>query len=651
MVPLRQGEPLSRLRRALRKPSRAIARRVLDEAVIELERVRAPRRGIAFDNRALLRQLRAASLDEAWKRLTARAPLAHGAPPALPEEERRRVLAAAEDAVARRVDVLGSGPVELGRPIDWLRDPKTGHRWPPGYAPRLEYANLDRPSDVKLPWELSRVQWLLPAGQAYLLTGEDRYALATRDVLDEWIAANPYAGTVNWSVTMEVALRILSWSWLLGAFGHSEAWRDDGFRSRFLRTLWLHGDYTARHLERSDVNGNHLTADAAGLVFAGLLFGQEAWATDGWRMLAEELPRQVHEDGVDFEASAAYHRLACELFLLPTLYREQLGLDVPAPYRARLAAMGRFTAAILHPDGLAPLWGDADDARALPLGGQPVNDHRYLPGLLGLGGDVSEARWVLGSTEERPLPPRGSASFPHGGVYVLAGDHDHVVIDCGPVGLAGRGGHGHNDCLSFEATLAGVRVVTDCGSFVYTASPTERNRFRATGAHNTPRVDAAEQNRIPDSLWLLENDALPETLLVEELRFRGAHSGYLRLPDPVRPVRTIALAPDLHGLLVHDVFEGAGSHDIEVPLHLAPGLEVGVPADGALRAGAFVLRWDGPWDCSVEPAWVSPSYGVREPTRKVVFRRRGPVEPLTVVIAPADVPADLLWAWAREATA
>ncbi len=30
---------------------------------------------------------------------------------------------------------------------------------------------------------------------------------------------------------------------------------------------------------------------------------------------------------------------------------------------------------------------------------------------------------------------------------------DHVFIDCGPLGLAGRGGHGHNDCLAFEAVL------------------------------------------------------------------------------------------------------------------------------------------------------------------------------------------------------
>jgi len=638
---------LERARRALRKPPHVIARRLAHEALVEAERVRAPRRAASFD---LLRATGAGSVDELWKRAIARAPFALGAPAGLPDDARNGALARAEHAVARRVDLLGSGPVELGRPIDWLRDFKTGIAWPTGYAPRLDYADLDRPSDVKVPWELSRVQWLLPAGQAFLLTGEERYAAAARDVLDEWIAANPYAWTVNWAVAMEAALRILSWSWLLGALGGSESWRDAGFRERFLRTLWLHADYVARHLERSEVNGNHFTADAAGLVFAGLLFEHDRWADDGWALLVDELPRQVHEDGVDAEASAAYHRLVFELFLLPALYREQLGLPVPAPYRERLAAMARFTTSILHPDGRAPLWGDADDARALPLGGQDVNDHTYVPALVGLDGPASEARWLLGDVADTPLPPRASASFPDGGVYVLAGDRDHVVIDCGPVGLHGRGGHGHNDCLSFEATLDGVKLVTDSGSYVYTASPEQRNRFRATAAHNTPMVDGAEQNRIPESLWLLENDAQPQPLLVEEFRVRGAHTGYQRLADPVRPVRTIALEPALHALLVHDVIEAHGPHDIEIPFHLAEGIETGEPGTGVISLGRFVFRWRSPdpWWCGVEPAWMSPSYGVKRPIDRIVCRRSGSVSPLTVVIAPTEVPEDELWAWAAE---
>ena len=85
---------------------------------------------------------------------------------------------------------------------------------------------------------------------------------------------------------------------------------------------------------------------------------------------------------------------------------------------------------------------------------------------------------------------------------------DHIFIDCGPIGLAGRGGHGHNDALAFEAVLARVLLVTDCGSYVYTADAAARNRFRGTSMHNTPQVDAAEMNSFiaPDNLWLLADE-------------------------------------------------------------------------------------------------------------------------------------------------
>ena len=106
------------VRRAVRKPPRVLARRLLDEAGVELERVLAPRRAAAFDDRSLLRATGSTALDDLWERAVGRAPFAREAP-SLPEAERARVLAAAEDAVARRVDLLGTGAV-AARPGDRL---------------------------------------------------------------------------------------------------------------------------------------------------------------------------------------------------------------------------------------------------------------------------------------------------------------------------------------------------------------------------------------------------------------------------------------------------------------------------------------------------------------------------------------------------
>jgi len=646
-------------RRVLRTPPRTTARRLVAEANVELERIRAPRRGRRFDRAALLQATGAATTDELWDTVLTRPYPFTRTPSELAEieerwpEERERVLAAAERATDRAVDVLGTGPVELGRPADWHRDWKTGRRWPVRYGRRMEYAELGMPTDVKVPWEISRLQWLLPAGQAYLLTGDDRYATGVREVLDDWMRGNPFARGVNWAIAMEPALRLFSWSWLLHACGRSPAWADPGFRSRFLRTLYLHGEFVDRHIERSEINGNHYTADAAGLVVAGLVLPGETpstWARKGWTILADELPRQVHPDGVDFEASSAYHRLVGELFALPALLRQAQGLDVPTSYAERLLAMGRFTRAYTGPDGLAPLWGDADDGRALPLGGQDVNDHGSLPALMArVSGQPedgnAEAAWLIGPNAlvEPPADRPRSIDFPDGGVYILKRGGDHVFVDCGPVGLAGRGGHGHNDCLSFEATLDGTKLISDSGSYLYTASVEWRNRFRSTSFHSTPEVDGEEQNRFdPQLLWTLTEDARPEVLewSAPDGRFRGTHSGYQRLPSPVRPIRTIELDSARHALLVVDTFDGDGTHRVSIPLQLAPDVEAVIIDPGLveIRAGSrrFALSWGDyrSWALTRETGWVSRSYGVRVATTRLVWRRAGDLRPLRVEIAP-----------------
>jgi len=45
---------------------------------------------------------------------------------------------------------------------------------PSTYSSDIEYLELDRPSDVKVPWELSRCQHFTTLAQAYWLSGDDR---------------------------------------------------------------------------------------------------------------------------------------------------------------------------------------------------------------------------------------------------------------------------------------------------------------------------------------------------------------------------------------------------------------------------------------------------------------------------------------------
>lgn len=660
----------ARVVRLLGKPPSYVLRRVALEMRAQLDRVTLPRRARSFDVATLLARTGEASLEVLWGELADQPwpiPTARLEPAQLDAIAPRAVatiMERAEKACRHEADLLGSGPTSLGAQIVWDVDFKTGDRWPPRYFRDIALVDAARPSDVKVPWELSRLQWLLPVGQAYLLTGEERFAAVARDVLEQWIRANPVGQTVNWAIAMEPAMRVFGWVWLFRVFAHSQSWSDPGFEARFLCCAYQHAAFIARFIERSDLNGNHFTADCAALVIAGSFFGgQEArgWLAQGWGDLEHEIGIQILEDGVDLEASSAYHRLVSELFLLGAIHATHRGLDVSERYRQRLEAAARFSAAYTRPDGTAPLWGDADDARALPFGVAAVNDHRHLIACVGaylqdevLGslanGGREEVFWLLGAAHAAGEPPQrrapASEAFPAGGAYVLQAALGHVFVDCGPVGFGGRGGHGHNDALSFEAALTGLNVVCDAGCYVYTASIAERNYFRSTAAHNTPQLDDAEINRFvsPEHLWSLRDDAHPVAPQIvgesDHVVFEGGHTGYQRLSDPVIPWRRIALRRDGAALSVTDTFKGRGVHTIRVPLQLAPDWSVCKPSASEFlctHASGSRMRidWHGElaWDVSVHTGRVAPSYGVVVDAPRIEWRTSGSIEQIWLKVS------------------
>src|SRR5690348_4275398 len=100
-------------RRAARKPPHVIARRAAAELRIGAERFAAPRRARQFDDSRLLAAVESESLDALWERLRAQPYLTvvpHTSTVEPSAEEVERVLAAAEAARRRTVDLLGTGP-------------------------------------------------------------------------------------------------------------------------------------------------------------------------------------------------------------------------------------------------------------------------------------------------------------------------------------------------------------------------------------------------------------------------------------------------------------------------------------------------------------------------------------------------------------
>lgn len=301
--------------------------------------------------------------------------------------------------------------------IDWHLDVKSGYRWAKDTWYRdVPYGHLPG-VDVKLPWELARMQHLPVLAWAYALAKAgtagfeppERYAAEFRDQVLDFIADNPPRFGVNWRCAMDVAIRLANWLVGRDLILAAGAAFDADFEEVFARSVLEHGRHIAANLEWDpDFRANHYLADIVGLLYAAAWLPRnaetDAWLALGVQELIAETARQFHPDGGNFEGSIAYHRLSLEMVVhatalvlalpadrlaalkaydhrrfprrpalapapLPTSTLPGTGRSSPLPpeHFARLAVAGRFAAAVTKPSGRMAQIGDNDSGRFLRL--------------------------------------------------------------------------------------------------------------------------------------------------------------------------------------------------------------------------------------------------------------------------------------------
>ncbi|HTA32094.1 MAG TPA: alginate lyase family protein [Solirubrobacteraceae bacterium] len=528
---------------------------------------------------------------------------------------RARLLEQAEQILAHRFDLLGSGLTELGASIDWQRDFKSGRRWPDVHISRVPTV-LGGGSDIKVPWELSRCQHLPLLAAAHRVSDDRRFLDELGAQLSSFIAANPVEFGAPWSCTMDVAIRAANWVAALCIA--MPAATDAPWLEPALASLLLHCRFIRGHLEWGEVRGNHYLSDVVGLLLACAPFSDSAegraWALWATAELEREMAHQVRADGCDHEASIPYHRLVAELFVCGTQAADALCPGVlSSVYSERLELMLTFVSDYARPDGLAPQVGDADDGRFLPLGtyGADPRDHRHLYAQAGRS-------W---------RDARTHAAYPSGGWYVMRHERLWAIVRCGDVGLEGIGAHAHNDQLSFELALGEQPLIVDPGSYLYTADARARNAFRSTRAHSTLSVGGAEQNRLrSDYLFTLPEESRARCVRFDpqgaRAVFVGEHSGFHELGRPVRHRRELSFDGEGCVVTITDTVLGAAGEELTWSFPLAPG-EASAEESHALAsfAGAELEIRVEDAAVSIEEGVLAPSYGVRVPAPVVHVRR------------------------------
>src|SRR5215471_6167518 len=427
--------------------------------------------------------------------------------------QRAAIIQKADNACGGRFDLMGFRGLSFGEPIHWRLEPLSGKRAPCHHWSRIDYLNSSVAGDKKITWELNRHQHFVTLGQAYWMTGDECYAAAFAVQVDSWMDSNPPGMGINWSSSLELAVRMISWIWSLYLFSDSRSLTPN-LTKRLLKFLLAHAIHIDRFMSLHFSPNTHLTGEALGLLYLGAALPELAvasyWRRRGTRVLLEQLARQILGDGVYFERSTYYHRYTADIYTHALLLMQDTSVSAELQIRNAVSAMMDHLMWMTRPDGRAPLIGDDDGGRLIAFGvtepnaemedsvrhtresgkaggaRRAPNDFRdtLCAGAAMLGradwkyvaGDAAvESLWLLGPEPLkeydaiRPLPPESiDMAFRHGGFYIMrdgwSDDSTVAIVNSGSHAVDSTA-HAHSDAMSFEFAGAGRQWLVDPGTF------------------------------------------------------------------------------------------------------------------------------------------------------------------------------------------
>ncbi len=286
-----------------------------------------------------------------------------------------------------------AGNIDKGyRPIDWQVDLKSGYRWSVRDRSHDTLVGIPEGADIKIPWELGRLNHLPILSLAFVVADEsgdtgaaNKYLYTFRNQVLDFIANNPPEFGVNWCTATLAGVRISNLLVAYDMFVSAGAEFDPAFKRIFSSSVWSHAQFIASNLERWDLGqrNNHYLANLCGLAFcvAYLPVGRK---TNRWhKFLTKELDRealtQFNNDGSCFEGSTAYHAFSLELLTwaaaaVTTRARRTVaeqhivqGRYFESRFYARLTDAAKFLADVTMNSGNIVQIGDNDSGRLLRI--------------------------------------------------------------------------------------------------------------------------------------------------------------------------------------------------------------------------------------------------------------------------------------------
>lgn len=257
-------------------------------------------------------------------------------------------------------------------PVDWQKDFISGYRWNNSkwYRPQVVADKLG--GDIKVPWELGRMQHLPRLALMYRMFPERRHGIQNEfcNQLIDFSATNPPRYGVNYVCTMDIGIRTANVALAYSMLKNQNVSFSDEFEEFICGFIFEHCEHIRKNLEWSKfLTSNHYFADIAGLLYGSAVLPKckkrDKWLYFAAEEINNEVVKQFHREGSNGEGSTAYHRLTGEmavysLALIKYLNERGEKLRLDNEVLEIIKKAGGFSNDITRPDGMFTQIGDND---------------------------------------------------------------------------------------------------------------------------------------------------------------------------------------------------------------------------------------------------------------------------------------------------
>ena len=376
-----------------------------------------------------------------------------------------------------KVILLGKD-VNMGWPPKW-ETPETGI-WPKDYSENIKFYGDGIDNDIKLVWELHRLQWL-PSVAAYSIKIKNK-ELNTEiiDVMIDYINNHPKNKTISWMEGIEITLRSISIIETLSYL--KDEIIEDSRISIIHHQLVEYAKWIDKNLSQKwRLNNNHLILELIGLIIIGTYLDwhpkSKYWKNKAIKLLDKEIKLQTI-DGRNWEPTTAYHRFVTESLLVMSYYTTNMNFNNRGEMKDIKEVLQKSVEVLkfmsIGKDENMPLIGDDDAGIVLPreLDMDFRSNLRVLNFSRKLGYKFEKNNYGVRFWEDQGM-----------GIIQNKQMMIHFVTGA-PKGKYRQGSHRHIDMLSLSISVENEEIILDSGTGLYFGNKKMRDFFRSEESHS-----------------------------------------------------------------------------------------------------------------------------------------------------------------------